>query len=95
MKKSAIKNKVIKNAPVEIERQNFPRGNGQWAGFEYVYNFLDKKAQELAGNKNTYLSAEHVRVMAVMGCGHEETMKEEMWYWRNRDGWPNTKTERK
>jgi hypothetical protein len=25
-----------------------------------------------------YLSDEHVRLMAIMGCGHEETMKAEM-----------------
>lgn len=63
------------DSPVEFERKKLPRGNGDWQGYDHVYHNLQKTCETLAAGKYTYLSADHVFYMAVLGCGDEETMK--------------------
>lgn len=65
-------------SPVDHIRKQLPRGDGEWPGFDAVYHRLQRAAHEMASEPYMHLSDEHVRLMAIMGCGHEETMKAEM-----------------
>ena len=69
---------VVSGSPVDHIRKQLPRGNGDWPGFDVVYYRLKCAAHKMADEPYMYLSDEHVRLMAIMGCGHEETMKAEM-----------------
>lgn len=61
-------------SPVEALRKELPRGNGAWPGFSEVYTKMSDAC--LAMGLATYPRQElHVRSMAILGCGHEETMK--------------------
>ena len=71
-------------SPVEQRRKELPRGNGSWAGFEHVYRNIAKACERMARAKYIYLSEEHINAMAVLGCGHEETMKYEQMRLRGR-----------
>jgi hypothetical protein len=64
-------------SPTEEVRRTLPRGDGQWKGFESVYRRLSAACERMGQVKYVHLSDEHVRSMAIMGCGHEETMKAE------------------
>ena len=68
----------VSDSPVDHIRKQLPRGNGEWPGFDVVYHRLQRAAHEMADEPYIYLSDEHVGLMAIMGCGHEETMKAEM-----------------
>jgi len=68
----------VLDSPVDHIRKQLPRGNGDWPGFDVVYYRLKCAAHKMAGEPHMCLSDEHVRLMAIMGCGHEETMKAEM-----------------
>lgn len=68
----------VLDSPVDHIRKQLPRGNGDWPGFDVVYYRLKCAAHKMADEPHMYLSDEHVRLMAIMGCGHEETMKAEM-----------------
>jgi hypothetical protein len=71
-------------SPVEKELATLPRGDGKWSGFDAVYDKLNKVARECFTGPYAHCGEEHVHVMAVMGCGHEETMKAEMFLLRSR-----------
>ncbi len=73
-----------KNSPVEMRRSKLPRGNGDWIGYAAVYANIARGCEAMARSKYVYLSAEHVNAMAVLGCGHEETMKYEQMRMRDR-----------
>ena len=64
----------IADSPTEQLRKQLPRGN--WSGpvAELVYRRLANIADQMS-RSNNYLSDWHVETMAVMGTGHEETMK--------------------
>lgn len=66
---------IVKDSPVDIERKNMPRGNGDWPGYDYVYSKLQDAANHLANGHYTNIGYDHVQIMAAMGSGHEETMK--------------------
>ncbi len=68
----------VLDSPVDHIRKQLPRGNGDWSGFDVVYYRLKCAAHKMADEPYMHLSNEHVRLMAIMGCGHEETMKAEM-----------------
>lgn len=68
----------ILDSPVEYVRKQLPRGDGKWAGFEAVYGRLQRAAYRMADEKYMRCGEEHVMLMAILGCGHEETMKAEM-----------------
>jgi hypothetical protein len=74
--------------PTEKLRKTLPKGNGDWPGYNYVWNKLQEAAHFLALNKNRYLylSNDHVEIMAVMGTGNEELMKGKMLFARDM-GW--------
>lgn len=74
----------VSDSPTETCRKGLPRGDGNWPGFDYVYGQIMKAAHAMALQKDVYLSEEHINTMAVAGCGHEETMKGEMWRLRGR-----------
>jgi hypothetical protein len=62
------------------EMRALPQGDCEWPGYSIVFNRLQAIAYNMAkktpGIQNhNYLSAEHITTMAVLGCGHEETMK--------------------
>ena len=82
-----VSRKVLNDAmplsPTEQVRKNLPRGDGAWPGFDYVYGQLYAACDAMA-KSSLHLSDEHIRAMAVLGCGHEETMKAEMWRLRGR-----------
>lgn len=65
----------MKDSPVEVVRKQMPRGTGQWKGFDHVYGKLQEAAEYLAKGTYTRCNEDHVRVMAAMGSGDEETMK--------------------
>ena len=68
----------MKDDPVEQERKLLPQGNGNWPGYGHVYDQLQKAAHKIAEDPYLRCSDEHIQVMAILGCGHEETMKYEM-----------------
>jgi hypothetical protein len=49
-----------------------------------VYANIARGCEELAKRKYVYLSDEHENAMAVLGSGHEETMKYEQMRMRDR-----------
>ena len=63
------------DSPSEQLRKELPRGAGNWPGYDIVYGNLQKGAFSLAQGQYTYLSDLHIKTMAVLGTGHEETMK--------------------
>ncbi len=71
-------------SPVETKRKALPRGDGDWAGFAEVYARLAAGCNAMAGTLYVYLSDEHVNAMAVLGSGHEESMKYEVMRMRSR-----------
>lgn len=68
----------VLDTPVDHIRKQLPRGDGNWVGFGVVYDRLQSAAHKMASEKYMCCSDEHVTLMAIMGCGHEETMKAEM-----------------
>lgn len=64
--------------PIEIEARSLPRGAGDWPGYESVYGKLQMAAERMRDQKYWHLASEHIRLMAIIGCGHEETMKAEL-----------------
>ncbi len=78
--------KTVTPSPTETRRLELPQGNADWPGYAVVYDRLQQAAYNLASNKSTYLSNDHIETMAVLGTGHEETMK----YWFHvclNNGW--------
>ena len=67
-----------KDDPVEQERKKLPQGSGDWPGHDFVWDYLQQCAHVLSKNPQTRCGDEHVMLMAIMGCGHEETMKAEL-----------------
>lgn len=65
-------------SPIDDEMKNLPRGAADWPGYQSVYLKLQKAAGCMRDQKYFHLSTEHARLMAVIGCGHEETMKAEL-----------------
>jgi hypothetical protein len=61
----------VSDSPVDHVRKQFPRGEGEWPGF-------DSAAHKMASEKYMLCSDEHITLMAILGCGHEEPMKAEM-----------------
>lgn len=79
MKPKKIKSIMsLQDNPTEKLRKTFPRGSGDWPGSGYVWNKLQEAACYLALNKQTYLSDDHIEIMAVMGTGNEELMKDKL-----------------
>ncbi len=74
------------DSPVEQIRKTLPQGDGNWPGSEKVYSNIQKACHAMARSNDTYLSEEHINAMAILGCGHEETMKAEQMRLRDR-GW--------
>ena len=72
-------------SPVEAERKTLPKGDGNWAGFAHVYKTISEACDKMGLSLNRR-SDEHVHAMAVLGCGHEETMKYEQMRLKSR-GW--------
>ena len=81
---STILNMPLPDSPVEKRRKELPRGNGDWPGYETVYANIARACEAMARTPYVYLSDEHVNAMAVLGCGHEETMKYEQLRLRTR-----------
>ncbi len=65
-------------SPVDTVRKTLPKGDGNWPGYDVVCARLQAAAHKIAQERYLYLSDEHVTLMAIMGCGHEETMKAEV-----------------
>lgn len=74
----------IQDSPVERRRKELPKGNGDWLGYDVVYDKIQAACHVMARTRYVYLSEEHVNAMAVLGCGHEATMKLELQRLRNR-----------
>jgi hypothetical protein len=68
---------MIQLSPVEQRRKELPKGDGQWPGYAHVYASISRACTKMAATPYIRLSDEHVNAMAVLGCGHEETMKYE------------------
>ena len=72
------------DSPVETRRKELPRGNGDWPGYSHVYANIAAGCEKMARTPYVYLSGEHVNAMAVLGSGHEETMKYKQMRMRQR-----------
>lgn len=57
------------------ELRELPKGDCEWPGYSSVYNRLQAIAYRIATAPHCRFSDEHIHTMAVLGCGHEETMK--------------------
>ena len=68
-------NHLVGESPVDQVRKQLPHGDGNWPGFDHVWSKLQSAAFKLSDIANQ--SDDHIRTMAVLGCGDEETMK----YW--------------
>ena len=77
---------VAKDSPVEMRRKELPRGDGQWAGFDHVYSLISSACEKMAIGNHTWLSELHIDCMAILGSGHEETMKYHV-QWLRMYGW--------
>ena len=66
---------ILRDDPIETRRKELPRGDGSWEGFDACYRRLQFAAKHLALNPYTRLGQDHIDIMAVLGSGHEETMK--------------------
>lgn len=84
--RSDLLNAPLPDSPVETRMRELARGTGDWEGFGYVWEQLQIGCHAMAKRRYVYLSQEHVNAMGILGCGHEETMKAEMWRMRQR-GW--------
>lgn len=84
--KQAIRMTIPQDSPSEALRKKLPRGDGNWPGYSTVYRNIAAGCEAMARDKYVYLSYEHINAMAVLGSGHEETMKYEQMRMRNR-GW--------
>lgn len=76
--------KHLKCSPVEVRRQELPRGSGNWPGYAEVYSNIARGCEVMARTRYVYLSDEHVNAMAVLGSGDEATMKYEQMRMRDR-----------
>lgn len=76
---------VFVDSPVEQLRKRLPRGKGDWPTFGIVYSNL-ARAAEAMGLSGIRGNEFHVRTMAVMATGHEETMKSHLAFVRSY-GW--------
>ena len=76
----------IQDSPVEKRRKELPKGNCNWNGYDSVYAKLQKAAHKMASNYRTFATDEHIETMAILGCGHEETMKAHL-MWCREYGW--------
>lgn len=72
-----LANRAADHSPVTIAWQSLPHGDGQWQGYGHIYSRLSLACENMAKSKTLYLSDEHVQCMAILGTGHEETMKAE------------------
>lgn len=52
----------MKDSPVEVLRKTLPKGDGQWAGYDYVYGKLQDAAMYLAKDPYTRCGDDHVSV---------------------------------
>ena len=66
---------ILKDSPVELRRKELPQGNADWPGYDRCLERLQAAARHLAKNPYTRLGQDHVDIMAVIGTGHEETIK--------------------
>ena len=72
-----------KNSQVEEILKELPKGDCNWPGYDHVRTKLAEACEFLShGNTGhiapTWLGHDHVHLMAVLGCGDEETMKFEL-----------------
>jgi hypothetical protein len=58
---------------ITMIRKSLPVGNCEWPGYDSVWNRLQAIAHKMANGSHS--SDEHLHTMAVLGSGHEETMK--------------------
>jgi hypothetical protein len=84
MRYKTYKSLQNQESPVEARRKELPRGQGDWVGFSHVYQNLSAGCNAMGRTDYVRLSDEHVNAMAVLGCGHEETMKYEQMRMRMR-----------
>lgn len=76
--------KLPKDSTVEQRLKELPHGAGNYPGYDSVYTKLKEASNHLAAN--SYLSEDHINTMAILGCGHEETMKYHLAICRS-NGW--------
>ena len=77
---------VPQDSPVEQARKAGPLGDGNWPGWESVYQKIWEAANKMGMTKYVYLSQEHIDTMADLGSGHEERMKYRL-NWLRMYGW--------
>lgn len=78
--------RITQDSTTEARRKELPRGDGDWPGYAQVYRNIAAGCEKMARTRHVYLSYEHINAMAVLGSGHEETMKYEQMRMRMR-GW--------
>lgn len=75
---------MLKVSPVEQRRKELPKGEANWPGYAKVYRTISLACDRMGRMPYIRLSDEHVNAMAILGCGHEETMKYEQMRLRMR-----------
>ena len=78
--------KLPHDSPVETLRKQLPQGTGEWPGYGQVYRNLADAADAMGQEPYKRCGELHVQTMAVMGTGHEETMKAQQMLLRSY-GW--------
>ena len=77
---------IPKDSPVEEARKSGPCGDGDWPGFNEVYEKIERACERMADSKHVHLSDDHIEIMADLGSGHEERMKSRL-HWLRMYGW--------
>ena len=78
--------KKLCDSPVTRRLKDGARGNGDWLGFDHVYQNLAAACEKMAQSQSYYLSDAHVDTMADLGSGNEERMKYRQ-MWLREYGW--------
>jgi hypothetical protein len=69
---------VFMESPVEKLRKTLPRGDASWSGYAEVYIALARIADKYGADPKMHGYGLHITTMAVMGTGHEETMRKHL-----------------
>ena len=70
--------KLMPLSPVDVILKELPKGDCNWPGYDHVKAKLQQACAYFASSKQSHLNDDHVHLMAVLGCGDQETMKFEL-----------------
>lgn len=86
MDMTRLANQPMRDDPVTVAWRELPHGDGTWPGYDAVYDKISRAADKMSRARYILRSEIHVQTMAILGCGHEETMKAHV-HWLMTYGW--------